>query len=65
MQVELNGTPLTTAAATLSALVAERGLDAASVATAMNGTFVPRHMREDTPLADGAKIEILSPMQGG
>ncbi|MFD1883152.1 sulfur carrier protein ThiS [Paracoccus pacificus] len=65
MQIELNGLPVTTDAATLEALIAERGLDAGSVATALNGAFVPRGMRPATPLIPGAKVEVLSPMQGG
>lgn len=65
MQVDLNGARIKTAAASLAALVEERGFDPASVATALNGDFVPRPMRGQTVLADGDKIEVLSPMQGG
>ncbi len=65
MRIELNGESVTTAAATLAALVEERGLDAASVATALDGCFVPRRARDGAALSDGARIEILSPMQGG
>ncbi|MFV0244871.1 MAG: sulfur carrier protein ThiS [Qingshengfaniella sp.] len=65
MQIDLNGTRIETAAPTLAALIEERGLATDSVATALNGTFVPRLHRADTPLTDGARVEILSPMQGG
>ncbi len=65
MQVDLNGARIDTAAITLAALIDERGFDPASVATAVNGGFVPRPLRPQTPLADGDKIEVLSPMQGG
>jgi len=65
MQIELNGRPTETDAGTLAALVAERGFDAAVVATALDGVFVPRTARAATPLAAGARIELLSPMQGG
>lgn len=65
MQIDLNGQPVVTQAATLAQLIAERGLDAASVATAVNGEFVPRGLRDGTTLTPGMRIEILSPMQGG
>ncbi|SEN40824.1 sulfur carrier protein [Paracoccus alcaliphilus] len=65
MQVELNGEVITTRAETLAALIEERGLPAATVATALDGDFVPRDRRGDTSLRDGARIEVLSPMQGG
>ncbi|WP_236638433.1 sulfur carrier protein ThiS [Mangrovicoccus ximenensis] len=42
MRIDLNGESVTTGAATLAALVEERGHDAASVATALDGAFVPR-----------------------
>lgn len=65
MRIELNGAPVTTGAATLAALIEEQGFDAASVATALDGAFVPRAARAATPLREGARIEALSPMQGG
>lgn len=65
MQIDLNGTPTQTGAATLEALIDEQGFDAASVATALDGAFVPRALRAATPLPPGAKVEVLAPMQGG
>lgn len=65
MRIDLNGESLTTTATTLSTLLEEQGFDATSVATALDGAFVPRPMRAATGLRDGAKVEILSPMQGG
>lgn len=65
MHIELNGQPLQTAAATLAALLVERGVNGNGVATALDGRFVPRSQREATALRDGARIEVLSPMQGG
>lgn len=65
MRIDLNGTPVETDAGSLAALIEEQGFDAASVATAMDGQFVPRPARATTVLRDGAKIEVLSPMQGG
>ncbi len=37
----------------------------ATVATALNGEFVPKRARDATPVKDGDRIEILSPRQGG
>lgn len=65
MHIDLNGKRMTTEAATLAALLEEQGFDAASVATALDGAFVPRSLRHAASLADGAKVEVLSPMQGG
>jgi len=65
MRIELNSESLTTEAATLADLLAERGFDPNSVATAIDGDFVPRSLRADTVLQDGVKVEVLSPMQGG
>ena len=65
MHLEVNGTTRAVRAETLADLVAELGLDAACVATALDGRFVPREARAATPLRAGAAIEVLAPMQGG
>ena len=65
MRIELNGEPLDTAATTLAALLTERGVAGDGVATALDGRFVPRPQRQCTPLRDGARVEVLAPMQGG
>lgn len=65
IQIDLNGETRVTGARTLDALIEEQGFDAASVATALNGEFVPRASRAQTPLSAGARVEVLSPMQGG
>ncbi|MDX1780823.1 MAG: sulfur carrier protein ThiS [Thalassovita sp.] len=65
MRIDLNGQSLITQAETLAGLLDEQGFDAASVATALNGAFVPRPQRALAKLTDGARIEVLSPMQGG
>lgn len=65
MQIDLNGQRITTAAPTLAALLTEQGFDPASVATALDSAFVPRSLRAATALSAGAKVEVLSPMQGG
>ncbi|HEX6002246.1 MAG TPA: sulfur carrier protein ThiS [Hyphomicrobiaceae bacterium] len=61
----LNGERLETAARTLAELVAGQGFAATSVATAVNGAFVPREARAATLLSGGDKVEIVAPRQGG
>lgn len=65
MQVELNGKPFETDAATLADLIYAEGFEAPCVATAVEGTFVPRATRASVTLTEGLRIEVLSPMQGG
>lgn len=65
MRINLNGRPQDTEAPTLAALIEEQGLDAASVATALEGDFVPRTARASTPLTEGVRVEIVAPRQGG
>jgi sulfur carrier protein len=61
----LNGAPTETTAATLAELVAGQGFADTEVATALNGDFVPRGARAATRLAEGDKVEIVAPRQGG
>ncbi|CUH84182.1 sulfur carrier protein ThiS [Thalassovita mediterranea] len=65
MQVDVNGQGVTVQAVTLADLLTEQGFEAAAVATAVNGQFVPRPSRANHTLSDGDRIEVLSPMQGG
>ena len=66
MQITVNGEAKTTEARTLAALCRELGLaEAAKVATARNGEFVPTKLRAEVSLAEGDAIEVLSPRQGG
>ncbi len=65
MQVIVNGERRETQAQTLAELCQEMGLDDMPIATAVNGDFVPKTARAQTRLAEGDKIEIVSPRQGG
>jgi sulfur carrier protein len=65
IRVLLNGEQAETDARTLAELVASQGLAENAVATAVNGDFVPRGARSATLLADGDRIEIVAPRQGG
>ena len=52
-------------AATLAAALEVLDFRGAIVATALNGHFVPARQREETPLNEGDRIEIVAPRQGG
>ena len=65
MKLIVNGAELDVAAATLAEALATLDYADAVVATALNGDFVPARRREETPLRDGDRIEIVAPRQGG
>jgi len=65
MQIELNGQRVETEAETVAALLQERQIDAACVASAFNGQFLPRAQYASQRLEAGCRLEVLSPMQGG
>ncbi len=65
MQIELNGQLVETDAQNVAALLHERQIDAACVASAFNGQFLPRSQYESQRLEAGCRLEVLSPMQGG
>ena len=65
MKIEMNGEWRQIVAEDLAAALEELGLGEAVVATALNGAFVPAPARSATRLADGDRLEVLSPMQGG
>ena len=64
MKITLNGEPRDVAADRLAAALAELGFEGA-VATAVNGDFVPAAQREGHALAEGDRVEVLAPRQGG
>lgn len=49
----------------LAELLDEKGYSDATVATAVNGCFVPQQNRQNQLIEEGDRIEILAPMQGG
>ena len=65
VSIELNGEPVATDAETLADLLDEKGYNGAVVATALNGTFLPKGLRAAAPLSDGDTVEVVAPMQGG
>lgn len=56
-----------TAPQTLAGALAELSLalDARGVAVAVDGEVIPRTRWESLPLSDGARVEVLTAMQGG
>jgi sulfur carrier protein len=65
MRILINGASRDIRAADLSGALEELGYAGAVVATAVNGEFVPAADRQVARLADGDRIEVLAPMQGG
>jgi sulfur carrier protein len=65
MRIIVNGDPHETDAQTIESVLGELGLDRAVVATALNGEFVTKARRRDTPVAEGDRLDVLAPMQGG
>ncbi len=65
MQITLNGTSQSTAAATVAALVRDLGFDSKRIAVERNGEIVPRSRYDDTPIADGDRFEIVGAVGGG
>lgn len=65
MRILVNGEWRETGAAQLSAALEELGYGHSIVSTAVNGEFVAAQARAGTSLAEGDRIEVLAPMQGG
>ena len=65
MKIIVNGQLLDVSVTLLEAALGELGYGEARVATALNGEFVPVAERAATALADGDRLEVLAPMQGG
>jgi sulfur carrier protein len=65
MQIFVNGQPYESNADNLAALLVECEYDAVAVATALNETFVRAKERLGRTLAEGDRVEILTPRQGG
>ena len=65
MRLVVNGELQDVPAATLAEALQSLDFAEATVATALNGEFVPARARESAMLKDGDRIEILAPRQGG
>ena len=65
MRILVNGDWRETAGCELAATLEELGYGDRIVSTAVNGEFVAAEARARTALAEGDRIEVLAPMQGG
>ncbi len=65
MKILVNGDWHDTGARDLASALQELGYGEAVVATALNGEFVSTDSRATVRLADGDRVEVLAPMQGG
>ena len=65
MKIFVNAQPFDITASTLAAALDELGFASSATATALNGQFVTYEQRAGTPLAEGDRLEVLAPMQGG
>ena len=65
MTLIVNGEPRVVAAVTLAEALQALDFVGATVATALNGEFVPARARGAMQVKEGDRIEILAPRQGG
>jgi len=65
MRIFVNGDQHDIEPRTLALALDELGYRGKKIATAVNGRFVAAATRPDMTLADGDKIEVVAPMQGG
>jgi sulfur carrier protein len=65
MNIKLNGLLIETNATTLEELLYEQNIDINSIASAIDGQFIPRSKYNTQKIIENSKLEILSPMQGG
>ncbi|HEY0766561.1 MAG TPA: sulfur carrier protein ThiS [Steroidobacteraceae bacterium] len=65
MKILVNGAWRETSATELSPVLEELGYGDSVVTTAVNGEFVAVGVRPRTRLAEGDRVEVLAPMQGG
>lgn len=66
MTIVLNGEPVhLEGSVTVGQLVDDRARDRRGVAVAIDGEVVPRAVWDETPIDDGAKVELVGAVQGG
>ncbi|MDX2073903.1 MAG: sulfur carrier protein ThiS [Alphaproteobacteria bacterium] len=65
MRLTINGTPSTTKASTIAALVEELRLNPRQVAIERNREIVPRSTYAQAQLAEGDAIEVVTFVGGG
>jgi sulfur carrier protein len=65
MKILVNGAWRETQAPELAGALEELGYGVSVVSTAVNGEFIAAALRARTLLAEGDRVEVLAPMQGG
>ena len=66
IELSMNGERIAAEASTLQTLLLARGYELESAfACAINNTFVPRPQWSERLLADGDRIDIVTPITGG
>ncbi len=65
MRIFVNGDRRDVEPETLAAALEALGYGGRKIATAINGQFVPATRRAIVRLADGDRVEVVAPMQGG
>jgi len=65
MKILVNGAWRETQREELAGALEELGYGGSIVSTAVNGEFIAAAQRARTALAEGDRIEVLAPMQGG
>ena len=65
MRIFVNGEQREIEPETLSLALDDLGFGGRKIATAVNGQFVAAARRATIKLADGDRIEVVAPMQGG
>jgi sulfur carrier protein len=65
MRIYVNGDQHEIEPGTLAGALDVLGYGGRKIATAVNGRFVAASLRPATKLAEGDKVEVVAPMQGG
>lgn len=65
MKIYVNGVQTLVESNALEVVLVQLGYQCVTVATAINGDFVPLSQRKNSNIQEGDKLEILAPMQGG
>ena len=65
MEIIFNSEKITTGAATLAELIAERLPDARGIAVAVGATVVPRDRWAETPVTEQCTVTVIRATRGG
>ncbi|MDD6261730.1 MAG: sulfur carrier protein ThiS [Clostridiales bacterium] len=63
--IRINGKEISAAGKTVAECLSDGGFDKTRVAVELNGNIVPKSRYQDTTLADGDSVEIVSFVGGG